>query len=97
MDVTEVGKALSNETRVNILRLLDDDSYSSIETFERYEAEYAEGKRRETVYRELENLVEAGLLTKEYNQTAGQIEYELRFQRLLIDLGDGTVEANEHT
>lgn len=92
MDVTKVGKALSNETRVKILQILADSPRSSIKTYERYEEKYTEGKHRETVYRELENLVEAGLLTKEYNETASQIEYTFEQRQLLIDLADGTVE-----
>jgi DNA-binding transcriptional ArsR family regulator len=95
MDVTKVGKAISNGTRVKILRILADSPRSSIETYERYEAKHAEGKHRETIYRELENLVEAGLLTKTYNETASQIEYSLEQRRLLIDLAHGTVEPYE--
>lgn len=95
MDVTEVGKALSNGTRVKILRLLADGPRSSIETHERYEERYEEGKRRETIYRELETLVDAGILTKEYNETAGQIEYRMKHGRLLIELAEGTVTPHD--
>ena len=92
MKITKLGKALSNDTRTNILKLLATGSHPSIETFERYNETYEEEKQRETIYRELENLVEVGLVAKEYNETAGQIEYRLRQQQLLVDLGDGTVK-----
>lgn len=95
MDVTEVGKALSNETRVKILRLLADGPHSSIETYERYEEQYGEGKRRETIYRELETLVGAEFLAKDYSETAGQIEYRLKHEHLLIELAEGTVTPRD--
>ena len=95
MEVIAVGKALSSETRIRILRLLSERARLSSETFERYGEEYDDEKRRETIYRELENLVETGLLAKEYNETAGRIEYRLRNRRLLFDLESSTVEPYE--
>lgn len=95
MDVTEVGKALSNETRVKVLCLLADGPRSSIETYERYERKYEEGKHRETIYRELETLVDAEILTKEYNETAGQIEYRLKHRHLSVNLAAGTVTPHD--
>lgn len=92
MDVTEIGKALSSETRIKILRLLAESPQSSIETYEQYERKYEEGKHRETIYRELENLVEAGLLAKEYNQATSQIEYSFKHQQLLVDLSNISIE-----
>jgi DNA-binding transcriptional ArsR family regulator len=95
MDVTEVGKSLSNETRVKILRLLSDGPRASIETYQKYEKRYGEGKHRETIYRELENLVDVGILKKEYNETAGQIEYRLKHECLLVELDEGIVTPHE--
>lgn len=95
MEITEVGKALSNETRTKILHLLANGPLSAVQTFEHYRDEYEDEKHRESIYRELEHLVEVGLLAKGYNETEGQIEYELNRRELSIDLTAGTVEPHD--
>lgn len=95
MEITDIGQSLSNETRVKLLRLVTDETGSAVKLHERYEAEYAEGKYRETIYRELENLTEAGLLSKEYNEDESQIEYEAKYEYLLVDLANGEVSPND--
>jgi Fe2+ or Zn2+ uptake regulation protein len=67
---------------------------SSIETFEQYGETYEDDKRRETIYRELENLVEAELVVKEYDETDGKIAYSLRHNQLLFDCRAGTIEPH---
>lgn len=94
MEITAIGQSLSNETRVRILTIVADNPCPAVEAHRQYEDEFAEGKYRETIYRELENLVEAGLLSKEYNEEEGQIEYKLKHREILLDLANGKVMAN---
>ncbi|USZ68737.1 hypothetical protein NGM10_03120 [Halorussus salilacus] len=91
MEITRIGQTLSSETRIKIVRLLADSPDSAVGAFERYERQHEEGKHRETIYRELENLVDAQLVSKEYNDERGRIEYVLRYERLSVDLVDGIV------
>lgn len=95
MEVTEVGKALGSRTRISILSLLADGARSSIETFEQYDDAHEDKKRRETIYRELENLVEAGLVAKEYDEEDGKIVYRLRHNKIVFDCRAGTVEPHD--
>ncbi len=67
MEITKIGKALSNETRIKILGLISQDDRSSIETYREYQNEFADDKHRETIYRELEHLVEVNLVEKYYD------------------------------
>ncbi|WP_135851483.1 helix-turn-helix domain-containing protein [Halorussus salinus] len=95
MEITQIGKALSSETRIKILDIVSENGHSSIETFEKYGEEYEDDKRRETIYRELENLVKAGLLSKEYDETDSQIVYRLKHQGLVINIDSVTVEPRD--
>jgi|SRR6056297_1572470 len=97
MEATVVGKALGSRTRIRILRLLSGGARSSIETFEEYGKTYEDDKRRETIYRELENLVEAGLVAKNYDEADGKIVYNLRHGQILFDCRAGTVEPHDES
>lgn len=86
MEITDVGKALSNPTRVNILKLLCGRPYSASELHRKYIEQYDDDKHRESIYRELENLKEFGLVKKKYKSDEKSLYYEILSTRLLIDL-----------
>ncbi len=91
MDLMEVGKALSNETRLRLLQLLADKSDSASGVHERYVNEYDDRKHRESIYRALEKLVEVQILTKEYQKESGLV-YHLANEQLVVDLRELSVE-----
>ena len=93
MEITKIGKALSNETRIKILSLISRDDRSSIETYREYRNEFADDKHRETIYRQLEHLVEVNLVEKYYDDEDQQLKYSLCCRKLLVDLNIGEVEV----
>lgn len=91
MELEPVAKALSNTTRLKILRLVADKPDTAIGTFQRYTDTYDDDKHRENIYRGLEILVDADVLEKEYRTDRG-LTYQLIHDGLLIDLCDATVK-----
>jgi len=85
MELIAVSKALSNETRLRLLKIIATEAGSATGIHQRYVDEYEDQKHRESVYRALENLVDAELLTKEYQQDAGLV-YQLAHEQVVIDL-----------
>ncbi len=92
MDLLKVSNALSNETRLKTLRLVADEPGSSITIHRRYLEDYNDEKRRESIYRALNQLTEAGLLKKGYNTEDNKIEYSMVSERLLVDLSKSTID-----
>lgn len=91
MDLQEVSQALSNPTRINLIQMIREDPMSASIAHKRYIESY-EDKKRESIYRELENLVDASLVTKEYNTEEKKIEYSLAHEHLRVDLIQIAVE-----
>jgi len=91
MDLQEVSQALSNPTRINLIKIVGESPLSAANAHKRY-VEMYDGKKRESIYRELENLVDASLLTKEYNNEEKQIQYKLAQEYLGVDLVEITIE-----
>lgn len=85
MDLMQVGKALSNGTRLKLLQLVADESVTAVRAHRRYGETYDEEIRRESIYRALEVLVDAQLLTKEYERDKGVV-YRVTHEELLVDL-----------
>lgn len=95
MDLHQVSKALSNPTRLNLLHIVGEEPCSAAEAHRAYIQDY-EDKQRESIYRELEILVDASLLYKEYSNDEKEIQYHLSHEKLVIDLLDGSIEPTEH-
>jgi DNA-binding transcriptional ArsR family regulator len=95
MDVIDVGKALSNPTRVNILKLLCKSSFSASDLHKKYLDEFEDDKRRESVYRELEKLQKYGLVKKRYASDEKTLYYELISANLTVDLESSEVRINK--
>lgn len=96
MNVQQVSQALSNPTRLNLLELVGAEPCSAAEAHRKYVETYDEMKR-ESIYRELENLVDASLLYKEYSSDAKELRYHLAHERLLIRLPDCTIDPTAET
>jgi DNA-binding transcriptional ArsR family regulator len=85
MDIVEVGSALSNTTRVRLLSIISEHGpLSSKQAHERY-VEKFDSKRRESVYKALEKLVDAGILTKFYDREGEGIVYDIEADKLIIN------------
>ena len=95
MELTKVGSALSNRTRVRLLQLLSEQSHSTQSACEEYNDKYSDSKHRESIYRGLEKLVESGLVRKEYESENKRLEYTLRVESLYVDLEKATVHEAE--
>lgn len=91
MDITELGKAVSSKTRVRILQLLSENSYTASGLHKKYIDEFDDDKHRESIYRELENLVDLGLLEKEYESKNSSLIYRLEDLRYIVDLSESEV------
>lgn len=95
MEINEFGSALANPTRVRLISILSEDDYSASSAHKEYSKRFDDEKHRESIYRELENLVEYGLLTKEYRTEDKELQYSLRYERLEIDLIDSSINIIE--
>ena len=91
MNLQEVSQALSNPTRVNLIEMIGEQPLSASIAHKKYIETY-EDKKRESIYRELENLVDASLVTKKYNTEEKKIEYSLTQEYLGIDLVETRIE-----
>lgn len=92
MDLIQVGKALSNETRLKLLQILADEPDSAVKVHQRYVTEHDEEMHRESIYRALEVLVDAQLLAKEYEQDEGLV-YRLAHEQLRVDLREAEISS----
>lgn len=95
LELIHISKAFSSETRIRILQIIGHESLSAIEVFKRYNIRYDNKKHRESIYRDLEILLSAGLLKKNYEEADKQIVYSMRFGEILINLVSGKVKPLE--
>ncbi len=89
--VKEVSKKLSSETRLKIIKILDENQLSFREVRNIYEDKYKD-IRRETVYRELENLREANIVSKRYDEEKKVLLYSLEYDLVKINLSSMELE-----
>jgi len=92
MELIKVIKALNSDRRMKILQLLSNRPLSSIQTYQKYHEKYDDGVRRETIYRDLEQLTDCGLLNKKYSKKEKEIKYELKYNEIKIDLEEGDIK-----
>lgn len=90
MDLLQVAKALSNGMRLRLLQLIAEKPDSASAVHQRYIDRYNDQKHRESIYRALETLVDADLLTKQYEEESGLI-YSLSHEQLVVDLQEDDV------
>ncbi len=93
MEIEEVAKALSSDTRLRILRLLAEGEASAISVFKKYNERFSDRRERVTIYRELEVLYRSDFLVKTYKEDSKEIVYRLAARSINIDLITQTVSA----
>jgi len=91
METDKVISALRSKTRREILQILAGEPKTVQEVMESLPQKRVKIKYRESVYKALEKLVDAGLVDKYYEKEKG-ICYKLSKTRLEIDLSNGVVE-----
>jgi Fe2+ or Zn2+ uptake regulation protein len=84
-DVRKKSKALSSKTRLNLIQLIGRDKYTVSQLKAMFEQNY-EGRTRETIYRELEKLVDAGILSKEYHNQRKKLFYSAELEEIKFKL-----------
>ena len=87
----KVFSALSSRTRIEILRILAMKSRSVMDVKNELNRRGFEMKYRESVYRALNKLVDAGLVEKFYDKEEGGIKYGIIKKELVVDLQSGKV------
>ncbi len=91
METDKVMAALDSILRRKMLRILAKDPMTVLDVLEELKKQKLEVKYRETVYRGLEKLFDAGLVDKSYVRNKG-LCYRLRAFKLMIDLANDLVE-----
>lgn len=91
MELTTVAHTLASETRVRLLRILSENPSTSAEAFNQYAQMYDSPKRRESIYRELENLADAGLVTKQYESEEKKLVYSSGGDVVCLDVIQNSV------
>jgi len=93
VNLSLVASALRSKDRMRILQLIGSEQLSSIEVYRRYSNKYSKEKHRESIYRDLEMLVAAGILEKKYSVEKKQITYSLKAKEISIELPSGKTIA----
>lgn len=89
MQITDLGNAIRNPTRVKILKIIDDKHLRAIDVYR--ELSKTQKIHRESVYKELELLVKLGILGKQYDDKRKGIVYFLKVRVVNVDLSKGEV------
>jgi len=90
-EVLSVASAINSETRLRYVSLLSENELSTRELQNVYNTRYNESIRRESVHRGLEELRDATLLTRTYDEEHNHFKYALAVDRIEIELRDGTI------
>jgi len=93
MEIEEVAKALSSETRLKILRLLAEGEASAVHVYKVYNERFSDRRERATIYRELEVLYKSNFLVKTYKEESKEIVYRLAARSINLDLIAQTASA----
>jgi len=94
LDLKIVSRALSSDTRLNILKILVNNELASIEVYKKYIEKFKGDKQRETIYRALETLLRADILEKKYDNEKKSLVYSIKNNQLIIDLIEQKVKTN---
>ena len=92
--VNKIISALNSETRREIIKIICEQPRTVNEVFKEINKNMKfTVKYRESVYRSLEKLVDAGLVEKYYDKDKG-ICYKLLIKRIELDLVNGTAKVH---
>ena len=84
--IYKIIRALDNDLRLLIIDKLIGNSLTEKELFETISKERPDLKYRESLYRQIETLVQAGLVTKYYDTAKRRICYTCELDNISIDL-----------
>jgi Fe2+ or Zn2+ uptake regulation protein len=93
METGIVIAALDSDLRRQILRILSKEAMTVVQVLEELKKHKSGVKYRETAYRALEKLLEAGIVDKSYVRNKG-LCYELIVSRITIDLATDSLEKS---
>ncbi|MDD1771990.1 MAG: transcriptional repressor [Methanomassiliicoccales archaeon] len=93
MEIEEVAKALSSDTRLNILKVLAEGESSAVNVYKAYNERFPDRRERTTIYRELEVLYKCNFLVKLYSEDSKEIVYRLSARSINLDLIQQTAHA----
>lgn len=91
MDIKKVIAALNSDLRREILKIIAGQAMTVVEVLGELNKRGLEIKYRESVYRALEKLFDAGLVEKYYVKEKG-LCYKITFNRVIIDITKSTIE-----
>jgi len=91
MDIEKVVAALNSDLRREILKIIAGQTMTVVEVLKELNKRGLEVRYRESVYRALEKLLEAGLVQKYYVKEKG-LCYKITLNRVVIDITKGTIE-----
>ena len=78
-----IAKNLRNRSKLRILKELGLKHASLNEIFENLKGEI---KYKDNLYRDLEDMVQAGLIEKEYDKPTKRITYRLKVEKIILHL-----------
>ncbi|MGC8935439.1 MAG: hypothetical protein ACP5LN_09810 [Thermoproteota archaeon] len=91
MDIDKVISALNSRLRREILRIISEEPMTVVRVLEELKRKKFEIEYRESVYRALEKLLDAGLVEKYYVKEKG-LCYTTKVRLVVIDLVKDDVE-----
>lgn len=86
MKIDEFCSALSSSTRVRIIKIIQKRELTAAECYKMFAEKYSNSLRRESIYKEMEKLLENGLLHKRYDNKTKKLVYALKIKKITIDL-----------
>ena len=84
-EVIEIAKALSSETRLNLIRVIGNNTFSLSEIEERFKL-LSSSLYRESIYRALEKLVETGILRKYFDAFRKKQVYAIEQNQITLNI-----------
>jgi len=94
MDADKVISALNSKLRREILRIISEEPMTVIQVLDELKRKKFEIEYRESVYRALEKLLDAGLVEKYYIKEKG-LCYTTKVKLVVIDLMKDNVELRD--
>jgi len=86
VNIVKVLRVLASERRLKILGIMNRTNQTSAELHRKFNSRYGEKYPRETIYRDLELLVNTGIVAKNYDRGDKKLYYTLTTEKVAIDL-----------
>ncbi|WP_094228524.1 hypothetical protein [Methanolobus psychrotolerans] len=87
-------KIFNSETRREILNILSKKDMSATSLYNNMQS--SKIKYRQTIYKELQFLVDVGALEKYYDNDSKQLMYKLIVSKIVIDLKNMNIDVIKH-